>query len=169
VKSQIDLYYKQVEATFTMTPWQLHQTQPDFFENLYRPRFETLFLITYAQTYRRYFHDYYKTQAQLQALLTTIAIQRFHHDKGHLPGQLDELVNAGYLRQSPADPYSDKPLIYNVEGEDFKIYSVGENFKDDGGKRTDDIIFWPPWERPKYSEPNQPIQEPNQPEQKHSE
>lgn len=34
VKSRIDSYYEKVNAVFTITPWELHQKQPDYFENL---------------------------------------------------------------------------------------------------------------------------------------
>ncbi|PKL51253.1 MAG: hypothetical protein CVV39_00305 [Planctomycetes bacterium HGW-Planctomycetes-1] len=159
VKGQIDSYYEQVQNAFIMTPWQLNQRKPNFFENLYRPRFDSLFLLVYAGTYRKDYYDFYDTQAQLKALVATIAILRFQQDKGRLPNNFDELIRAGYLKELPADPYSDKPLVYDVEEEGFKIYSVGENFTDDSGKRgTDDIVFWPPWERPKYSDPNQPLE-----------
>jgi hypothetical protein len=73
-------------------------------------------------------------------------------------------------------------LVYSVEGEDFKIYSVGENFKDDGGKgcflprplgysiSPADLVFRPPIEPLKiYLNRNQPNQEFNQPAQKPSE
>ena len=54
------------------------------------------------------------------------------------------------------DPYSDKSLVYRKVGDGFLLYSVGENFIDDGGvlskdkkgetkKWTDngDAVFWP--------------------------
>jgi hypothetical protein len=159
VKGQIDSYYEQVQNAFTMTPWQLNQRKPNFFENLYRPRFDSLFLLVYAGTYRNDFYDYYTTQVQLESLLATISVLRFQQDKGRLPNNLDELVKDGYLKKLPADPYSDKSLIYKIEEGNFKLFSVGKNFEDDGGKeKTDDIVFWPVRERPKHPETNQPQQ-----------
>lgn len=32
------------------------------------------------------------------------------------------------------DPYSGKPFVYRADGADFKLYSVGENLRDDGGQ-----------------------------------
>lgn len=102
---------------------------------------------------------------------------RFHQDKGRLPSELDELVKGGYLRQLPADPYSDKPLVYSVKGENFKIYSLGKNYRDDGGKghflpnplcsqiSPTDLVFWPPTEpRKTYLNRRQSIQESSQSE-----
>jgi hypothetical protein len=95
VKNQIDSYYEQVMAAFTIAPWELHQVQPDFFEKLERQRFDMLFLFVWGSDYSKDYYNYYDTQAQLQALLTTIAVMRFRQDKGHLPVELDELVKAG--------------------------------------------------------------------------
>lgn len=160
VKSEIDSYYEKVLAVFTIAPWELNQTKPDYFDKIERNcQRNTFVLYVYGSDYRRDYYNYYDTQAQLQALLATIAVMRYRQDKEHLPCELDELVKAGYLWQLPPDPYSDKSLVYKVEGENFKIYSIGDNFKDDGGKGNfyptplcsgrishQDIVFWPPIE-----------------------
>jgi hypothetical protein len=183
VKNEIDAYYEKVMTAFTLMPWELHQAQPDFFEKLFLDcQRGTIVLYVLGSDYRREYYNFYNTQAQLQALLTTIAAIRFHQDKGHLPNKLDELINAGYLQKLPADPYNDKPLIYKVEGENFKIYSIGNNFKDDGGKggflpqplcssnASLDLVFWPPIEPWKLRlEHLKKIQDSNQPSQKPSE
>jgi len=75
---------------------------------------------------------------------------------GRYPTSLDEVVAAGYLQKLPMDPYSDKPLIYEKTKDSFVLYSIGLNFKDDGGepgkssagrvrKWSDngDTLFWP--------------------------
>ena len=63
-----------------------------------------------------------------------------------------KLVEAGYLRKLPMDPYSDKSLGYKHIDDGFILYSFGENFTDDGGMRygsgwgsdnKGDRIFWP--------------------------
>jgi hypothetical protein len=160
VEAQIDSYYKQVEEGFKMTPWQFHQTKPEFFVDQLDPlNFENLFLLVYGVIYRGDYYNYYNAQSQLKALVATIAILRFQQDKGRLPNNLDELIKDRYLKELPADPYSNKLLVYSANGEEFKIYSVGMNFTDDDGKQgTDDIVFWPPWERPKRTDPDQPLQ-----------
>lgn len=188
VKSNIDSYYEQVEEAFTMKPWQLNQVKSNCFEKFERLQKDDLFMFVWGKDYRKIFYDCHDTQAQLQALLATIAVLRFHQDKGHLPNELDELVKEGYLRQLPADPYSSKPIIYSAQGEEFKMYSIGNNFKDDGGKGcflpnwitgssagSADLVFWPPTEplkiliNRKQKNRNLSIQETNQPSQKRSE
>ncbi|MFA5292047.1 MAG: hypothetical protein WC496_03335 [Phycisphaerae bacterium] len=177
VKKQINSYYDQLTAAYTLTPWQLHQEKPDFFDKLFlgcQPG--TLVLYVYGSDFAGVYYDYYDTEAQYQALLTTIAVLRFNRDKGRLPNNLDELVQTEYLKKLPVDPYSNKPLIYKVEADDFKIYSVGKNFTDEGGEGSfypswigtsglpQDLVYWPPIDLMRvyqnrkrlYSEPNQP-------------
>ena len=92
-----------------------------------------------------------------EATVTILAFKRWKLDKGGYPMSLDELVDVGYIEQVPMDPYSDKPLVYHSIGDDFTLYSLGENFTDDGGKVVDegndrrrwgtdedgDRVFWP--------------------------
>jgi hypothetical protein len=103
-------------------------------------------------------HAYYKTKAQTDALLAVLAILRYKNDTGRLPESLNTLVDAGYLKAVPNDPYSDGPLIYRLMNDNFKLYSVGEDFTDNGGitnnnevlrrdisinVHTPDIVYWP--------------------------
>jgi len=72
-------------------------------------------------------------------LQTHAAIRLFQHDQGRLPESLDELV-PGYLGSPAVDPNS-VPLRYriadkNVEGQDFVLYGVGWDGRDDGGRFT---------------------------------
>ena len=82
-------------------------------------------------------------------------------ENGGYPENLEELLNKGYIKKLPIDPYSDKPMVYQNTGTDFKLYSVGENFVDNGGEpvfyngsnklqkwgnvtdKGGDAVFWP--------------------------
>jgi len=87
--------------------------------------------------------------AKRDALLVTLALLCYRCDKGHLPKDLHELLSTGHLSELPMDPYSDGPLVYRQTEDDFLLYSLGEDFDDDGGthgKRDweeDDYVFWP--------------------------
>ncbi|MCJ7674912.1 MAG: hypothetical protein MUO33_07140, partial [Sedimentisphaerales bacterium] len=98
----------------------------------------------------------YWDKASHQAAVTVLALKRWRLEKNAYPAAFDELLAAGYLKELPIDPYSDKPLIYRRTDDDFVLYSVGPNFTDDGGvsgkdrqgqprKWTDngDTLFWP--------------------------
>ena len=99
----------------------------------------------------------YRGKMVHEATLTILAILRWRLQNNQYPATLGELVTAGLLKELPKDPYSDKPLVYKNKDDDFILYSVGPNFKDDGGEvfikdgnprrwgtdEAGDIIFWP--------------------------
>jgi len=98
----------------------------------------------------------YCDKASHEATVTILALKRWHLEKNAYPATLDELVGAGYLKELPMDPYSDRPLIYKRTDDDFVLYSVGSNFTDDGGvsgkdregqprswRDNGDTLFWP--------------------------
>jgi hypothetical protein len=100
-----------------------------------------------------------KNRCSSNALLATLAILRYKQDRGNFPETLENLVEMGYLKQVPMDPYSDKPLVYKKTDNNFTLYSVGENFINDGGivayystgkaqvwglvNKPGDAVFWP--------------------------
>ena len=98
----------------------------------------------------------FRGKALHEATLTVLALQRDHLEKGRYPASLDELMQAGYIASLPADPYSDRPLLYRVADGAFTLYSVGPDFDDDGGTPgrdaedqpklwgdKGDTVFWP--------------------------
>lgn len=98
----------------------------------------------------------YRLPVNVQATLTIIALLRYKQNLGHYPGNLNDLITAGYLNTLPMDSYSDKPLIYKKTDGNFILYSIGHNFKDDDGKVVRDSkgrvkrwadegdwVFWP--------------------------
>lgn len=62
-----------------------------------------------------------------------IAVERFRRAKGRLPAALDDLV-PGFLPQAPIDPFDGAPLRWVVSGDEYRIYSVGPDGADQGGK-----------------------------------
>jgi len=75
----------------------------------------------------------YWSKASHEATVTILALKRWRLEKNAYPPTLDELVAAGYLKELPLDPYSDKPFVYKRIGDDFTLYSLGPNFTDDSG------------------------------------
>jgi len=150
--------YSTAEEWATKTPWQLHEENVDFemgFANwsfLKKARYWPVTLL--APSMGRLNEIAYRQKAQVEALITVLAIIRFKQSTGNYPESLDNLVVTGYLKQLPMDPFSDKPLIYKRTEDNFTLYSVGLNFIDDGGELgkndrgnpTDsegDAVFWP--------------------------
>lgn len=62
-----------------------------------------------------------------------IAIHRFMLRHRNPPASLEKL-KPSFLSDMPMDPYDRKPLRYFVDGEDWVLYSIGENVDDDGGQ-----------------------------------
>jgi hypothetical protein len=103
----------------------------------------------------------YKNQATYEATITILALKRYMVKNNAYPESLEELWSNGYIKKLPIDPYSDKPMVYKQTATNFMLYSVGENFVDDGGEPvfyggsntvqkwgnvTDeggDAVFWP--------------------------
>jgi hypothetical protein len=148
--ASVDEYSAHMETLKSQTLWKLHKKGLDsdqaissfgkswFVKELVPSLFSTV------ETYQR-------CKAEESALLGTIAILHYKADRGGPPEILDELVSAGYLRDLPMDPYSDKPLVYKRLGDDFALYSLGADFDDDGGvpskwgegEEGGDMVFWP--------------------------
>jgi len=95
----------------------------------------------------------WRGKAFYEAVPTVLTLKRWRLAKGEYPSGLQELVDGGYLKSLPADPYSDGPLKYHRRGDDFVLYSVGADFDDDGGVQGErswgdregggDRVFWP--------------------------
>jgi len=99
----------------------------------------------------------YRGKMRHESTLTILALLRWRLENNQYPAALGELVAAGLLKELPTDPWSDKPLVYKKTNDDFTLYSVGPNFKDDAGeiaiahgrpqkwgtREAGDIVFWP--------------------------
>lgn len=64
--------------------------------------------------------------------ITAAAIERHRADTGRPPASLAALVPA-YLPAVPLDPFTGTPLVYAVSGTSYRLYSVDQDLKDDGG------------------------------------
>lgn len=97
-----------------------------------------------------------RAKAELEASIATLGLLRCKADKGAFPERLEELRRARFIKALPIDPYTDKTLVYKRTGDSFVLYSVGEDFDDDGGtyskwgrgKEGGDQVFWPIKKRP---------------------
>ena len=80
-----------------------------------------------------------------QLAVTAVAIKRHQLKYGAMPENLAQLV-PDFLRAEPRDFMNGQHLVFRRNaGDEFALYSSGENGQDDGG-RNDDIV-WPRPER----------------------
>jgi hypothetical protein len=100
-----------------------------------------------------------RIRADEQALITTLAILRYNANSDGYPGALPQLVSAGYIKELPIDPFSNKPFVYKRTIQSFTLYSFGADYDDDGGLHSKwglgeeggDQVFWPV-EQPQMAE-----------------
>ncbi|MFO7898199.1 MAG: hypothetical protein R6V58_03960 [Planctomycetota bacterium] len=88
-----------------------------------------------------------KARVRVDLLRLAIALRIYHCDFGVYPDRLSWLVKEKIIKEVPPDPFSGKPYGYKVEKGHWTAWSVGNNFKDDGGE-IGESIFWP--EAPDY-------------------
>ncbi len=82
--------------------------------------------------------DYLALQRARHALvLTLFGVRRYVLDHGKAPQKLEDLM-PHYFTALPADPYTGEALRYDAEKG--LIYSVGINFKAEGGRANDDPL-----------------------------
>lgn len=76
------------------------------------------------------------SQIHAHLAITAIALERYHLKHGRPPTELTALVPE-FLRAVPLDNADGKPLRYRLQPNGtFLLYSLGENFQDDGGDPT---------------------------------
>ena len=164
--------FEQIQKMQDMTPYEVKQSgystglePPSVFN--YRINFSSFtkqsrnFLISmFTPAMGRLSELIQQKRTEYEATITILALKRYRIEKGIYPENLEDLLENGYISKLPMDPYSNKTLTYIKQGDGFKLYSVGEDFKDDGGKqifhsngrvikwgksgnKTGDAVFWP--------------------------
>ena len=71
-------------------------------------------------------------ETEFRGVILVVALERFRRAHSAYPETLDALVPET-LEAAPEDPFSGRPFVYKRVGEDYVLYSVGRNQKDDGG------------------------------------
>jgi len=135
IRDQVERILDLSEAIMDKTPWQIRNEGIDTFQKIKRILNSHLFFVISGKgpDPQRIHYTYYKTLTHIRALTAVLAIFRYRNDTGRLPESLEQLTAAGILQSVPDDPFSDGPLLYRRIKDGFRLYSVGEDFTDDGG------------------------------------
>ncbi len=115
-------------ANVENTKWAAFQT---WRESLVIPEHCLLFDII-VWSFNRSIAQSFRLAAHARALQTAIACERFRLANGHWPHELNDLVPE-YLPQLPSDPFDAKPLRYTQTPDGIKVWSIGDDERDDGG------------------------------------
>ncbi|MBW8001189.1 MAG: hypothetical protein FVQ80_04120 [Planctomycetes bacterium] len=160
ITKMCDKYYDTFQKHAHKSPWQLNEENVDFKMGINQwslVKQLRYFPFTYFMpALERVNMVMHRSKADVDSLITTIVILRFQKQKGVYPESLQQLLDENFINQIPADPFSDKPLVYKKTEDSFILYSLSENFTDEGGEghkndegeikkwgKTGDAIFWP--------------------------
>jgi len=156
----VNKFYDTFQKHADKSPWQLKEEKFDFEMGLNQwslvKQIRHISFVTFLPSYSKVSRTMHETKADIDSLITTIAILRFQKQKGFYPQNLQQLLDETFINELPLDPFSNnKPLVYKKTDDSFILYSLSENFTDDGGKvyRYDgrvrvweyysDAVFWP--------------------------
>jgi hypothetical protein len=131
-------YCQRMNEIVKLSPYQRRARDLDGYSDLYLSslsEFRFPFMRMFLPSFSRAGELTHQVKALHEATIAVLALRRWQIDKGEYPETLDQLIDTGYLKVLPSDPYSDGPLRYERRGDDFVLYSVGEDFTDDGGVR----------------------------------
>ena len=156
-KIMLERYYEFLEEISKQTPAQIRSEEIDVDKEALKIVKGNLVLEMFTPALGRVIEVSNRNKIDIKATITIIALQRYNQDKGQYPDSLQELIKADHLKELPIDPWSDKPLVYKKTNAGFTLYSVGLNFKDDGGviardgegririwdRNEGDAVFWP--------------------------
>ncbi|MHC4488433.1 MAG: DUF1700 domain-containing protein [Planctomycetota bacterium] len=154
------IYDKQAKIV-RMSPYERHagnlSSSDDILSSVPKYRYLLLDYLNPSAAAERVSEQVYQVKALHELTVAILALQRWRLEKNEYPAGLNDLVLAGFLKELPMDPYSDKPLVYKKTDDNFILYSLGCDFKDDGGKIVEksgdvqkwgthddgDAVFWP--------------------------
>ncbi|HUW59994.1 MAG TPA: hypothetical protein VMZ06_03225 [Candidatus Bathyarchaeia archaeon] len=83
--------------------------------------------------YRRLPEADARTRMQRNAIRLVAAIEAYHHENGAYPQSLDALAPS-VLPEVPKDPFTGSSFNYARQPGGYRLYSVGANMQDDGGR-----------------------------------
>ena len=112
--------------------------------------FAEVYLDIMSPVYAGFWQSLYRARAQRRMLLAALDLIEHRSETGAWPESLD----SAYI-----DPFDGKPLRYRIDGDGFRIWSVGWDGNDDGGvtrkednDNWDDVLVYPlvlvPFESP---------------------
>jgi hypothetical protein len=146
--------YGQMEKMVKLSPYQRNTSDVESTEDVLKTfnKYRYALLWVFVPALERISDIRYQSKSTHEATLTLLGIKRWQKDKGSPPESLEQLKEAGYLKTLPDDPYSDGALRYIKKDNDFVLYSIGQDFKDNKGKQDPDYrwgkperdrVFWP--------------------------
>jgi membrane protease YdiL (CAAX protease family) len=147
----LDEVFAYLDSIRGCTPIEIYSPGVSLGDQISRIAHENPVLMENMARFEPYYHQAHRNKAATDGLVVAIDILRYCLKKGHPPDELRELVEEQYLDALPSDPFSGVSLVYRRTTDDFVLYSLGPDFRDDGGSRSSDAddevggddLLWP--------------------------
>jgi len=157
--AEVRRYYDLSKEACLVSPWQYNIDGNHIKITIERIKDRNPLIKTFSPAIDRIGEIAARSRANLDALITTLAILRYKADTQRLPVNLRELVTADYLKTIPRDPFKNGAFVYRRSDNDFILYSFGDDYDDDDGtpskwgygEKGGDQVFWPVQETGDYS------------------
>ena len=144
-------FLNHIPQVAAMTPWEFRNEPNGLRTLLNRVMERNAYVKLLGEASLGVVHVPWRAKADLDALIATIAAVRYEAERHEYPESLAQLVETGFLRRVPRDPFSNGPLLYKRGEGGFQLYSCGMDLDDDGGVPSrwgdgpdgGDQVFWP--------------------------
>jgi len=156
IVANINSYFEEIDGFCEKTPSELKNL--GIYENKIDKLEQTgpLLLRILGHAFIRVSLTTWRLETHRRGVLAIVAVMRYRKALGQYPDNLEELASTGYLEILPIDPFSGNPLLYRRTDDGFTLYSIGMDFKNDGGvlgrdsegrprmwADEGDWVFWP--------------------------
>jgi hypothetical protein len=159
IKSKHFELLNELDEWLKMPDWEALKPRNSFKNHMKGKNFVLSFMLNHIDHFRE---KYTALDARRKGLLIFAVIKQYEKRTGKYPKNLKELISQKIIAELPIDPFSGKDFRYKTKKDDWILYSIGENLKDDGGSgqmpqkltgsnADKDIVFWSkpiPYEEP---------------------
>ena len=125
-------YFEILESSKMLSPYEMKISGKKDVDEFIEKNKDNKYLSTFLPGLKRTILVNYRARADFEAIQTVVALMRYREANGRYPDSLESLKPM-YLKTLPRDPYGPGTFSYKKVGNDFTLYSLGENLKDDGG------------------------------------
>lgn len=155
--ASVEKFYEESNRLMNLAPWQMpeeefHSATAVMMEDV------NMYLKIQGATFIKVSRLSWRAMTMRRAIIAVCGVLRYEKDRGEFPADLQAVLNAGYIKNVPIDPFSGKPFVYRLTEESFIFYSLGLDMTDDGGMPyinrnsgrpgqwgdgPGDAVFWP--------------------------
>lgn len=142
---QYDRFIDETEARAAIPLWQRDYTRitsrlEQWNESLYE-RLRHFPLLTFTPSLERATRAGDLARQHRTGILTATALTLYRRQHGQWPAGL-EVLSPRYMPAIPVDSFTGGALRYAIEGDTVRVYSVGSDRDDDGGRPLDEHLLW---------------------------